>query len=181
MEIRTKKKTLFFFPEFKNKVLNIYDNRGILFYSSDFVSNFGGKFYLPKGEFSSNHFIKQISGSLKQPKILLPKREHFYNHDFNKFKIIFGENKHKCSIFHDDKIILFDNSFLNKPKYIIDFILFHEMGHNYYETEYKADLYSVAKMLKDGYNISQIIKAPFSMSENQEERKIKILEHFNKM
>lgn len=181
MEIKVKRKTLFFFPNFKNDLLNIYDNKGVLFYSSDFVSNFLGYFYLPSGTYTANHYFKQVNGKLQQPKIKLPKRERDFKHNFKEFKILFGINKHKCTIDHDEKTILFDNSFLDAPKYVLAFILYHEQGHNFYETEWKADLFSVAKMLKEGYNISQIIKAPFTLSEKQENRKLKILQHFENL
>lgn len=179
MEITTNAKTLFYFPNYKTEKLELFDSRNILFYSSDFSNNFKGYFYLPKGKFTTDNQIKKSNKSLQQPKIKLPKRQRDYKHNFKEFKIFFGENKHKCSIFHNDKIILFDSSFLKEPQYIIDFILYHEHGHNYYSSEELADLFSVAKMIKKGYNPSQIINCPFSLSDKQEKRKIKILEIFN--
>lgn len=179
MEINVKSKTLYFHPNYKSEKLKIFDKNGILFYSSDFVKNFKGLFFLPKGKYFTDNKIIVSCETLKQPKMNLPLKERDYQNGIKNFKVYFGINKHKCTVFHDQGYILFDESLKNVPKYIKAFILYHEWGHEYYETEHFADLYAVAKMLKEGYNPSQIILCPFSLSNKQEERKVKLLKLFD--
>jgi hypothetical protein len=71
-------------------------------------------------------------------------------------------------------LILFDESFRTKPLYIKYAIYFHELGHHFYKTESKADLYSAKKMLDKGFNPSQIGMASLeSLSQNSFDRKMK--------
>ncbi len=45
-------------------------------------------------------------------------------------------------------------AFLEMPKMIADFIMWHEVGHFYYETEEYCDLFALVNCLKRGYNRS---------------------------
>lgn len=182
MEIKVKKKTLFYFPTFKNNKLEIYDERNNLFYSSDFVKNFKGLFYLPKGIFKTSNRIVVSNGKLTQPKVNLPKPQFNRGHNFSEFEFKFGENKNKASIFHDKKLILIDNSFKKKPYYQLMFIIFHEFGHNYSNSEHYADLYAVKRMLESGFNPSQIIHAiDLTLTDSKSiDRKLFIYKLFNK-
>ena len=182
MEITVKKKTLFYFPKFKNEPLNIYDERGNIFYSSDFTKNFKGLFYLPKGRYNTDNLIVQSRGNLTQPEIRLPKRQWDMKHNFNNFEIRYGNNINKCTIFHDRKIILFDDSFKSAPLYQLAFMLAHEKGHNYYMSEKFADLFALRLMLKEGYNTSQVIRAiDLTLSDKRSiDRKIFIYKLLNK-
>ena len=153
----------------------IYDNRGILFYSSEFVSKISkGErlfFNLPLGIYEYEGFIIQLPKPVRQKEIILPEPER--KKEFKKYKILFGENPNKCSIFYAKGIILFDNSFLSRPLYERYNIYFHELGHHFYKTEKLADLFAAKKMLEKGFNPSQIgLGLMDSLSNLQTERKI---------
>jgi len=137
----------------------INDNRGILFYSSDFTDHISRgdtlKFNLPLGVYSYNGSFVKLSSPISTVKIDLPPRERNINNG-KKYKIIFGSNPNKCTIFYEPGIILFDNSFRDAPLYIKYGIYFHELGHHFYSTEKYADIYAAKKMLDYGFNPSQI-------------------------
>lgn len=73
-------------------------------------------------------------------------------------KIIFGKNPNKCSIFPENGTVLMDKDFYDslKLKMFVYFILGHEEGHYYFYDEKACDEYSKNKLLKAGYNPSQI-------------------------
>lgn len=169
-KITVNKKTVFFTHD---KPLNIYDERGLLFYSSDFVKKFKGFFSLPRGVYYTNNRLQLSSMKINSyEKIQLPKIERDLKHDWDTFKIIFDDNPNKCSINHKTKTITYDNSFKKQPLYILYFILFHEMGHNYYQSEIGADIFAVKKMLKEGFTPSQIGLSPLkSLSKSSDFRK----------
>jgi hypothetical protein len=136
----------------------IYDNKGILFYSSDFVNkiNEGEKhnFNLPFGSYEFDGFLIPLNKPVEYKNILLPKPQRHLQK--KPYKIIFGTNANKCTIFYEKGIILFDKSFLSKPLYVRYNIYFHELGHHLYKTEKYADLFAAKKMLEKGFNPSQI-------------------------
>jgi hypothetical protein len=152
----------------------IYDNKGILFYSSDFVSKISKgerhSFNLPLGLYTVDGFLIKLPQPVKYKEIILPKPER--QKEIKKYKIVFGENPNKCTIFYDRGIILFDKVFLSRPLYERYNIYFHELGHNFYKTEKFADLFAAKKMLEKGFNPSQIGYGIIdSLSSNQLERK----------
>ena len=98
-----------------------------------------------------------------------------------RYEIIFGNNPAKCTIYYEDGVILFDNQFLSKPLYLKYGIYYHELGHHFYKTEDKADLYAVFKMLEKGFNPSQIGRVALEgLSSKSEDRKIKVVETLTK-
>lgn len=166
-------------------IVKIYDDRGILFY---FKENKDGKIYfnLPKGVYSTfNTLSKKAPRSYNLTKLPtandkkeLPK----------KFKIVYCENPHKCSVDNNRHIIYFDNSFKNMPLPIKDYIKFHELGHYFYSgqgnrSEILCDLFAKNCMLKIGYNPSQVRWAQsgtLSDSKTSLERKSKVNEKIKK-
>ena len=136
----------------------IYEMNGQVFYSSEFTDHISKgqrlEFNLPAGEYKyDGSFIKlPFPISMVSVNIPLPER----NITKKRYEIRFGNNPNKCTIFYDEGVILFDDSFKNKPLYIKYHIYFHELGHHWYKTEWKADLYSAKKMLEKGFNPSQI-------------------------
>ncbi len=152
----------------------IYDKNGFIFYSSDFTDKIlkGNRlfFNLPIGEYFLNGLLRKENKPFEHKPIILPP----YERDKGKknYKIIFGDNPNKCTVFYDKEIILFDNSLKNVPSYMKFHIYFHELGHRYYQTEKFADLFAAKKMLELGFNISQIGYSNLEMlSETQKERK----------
>lgn len=57
-------------------------------------------------------------------------------------------------IFTFDNKIEIGNKFLKYPFQIQKFILFHEIGHYFYKTEWKTDAFALYWFLKKGYNES---------------------------
>lgn len=51
-------------------------------------------------------------------------------------------------------VILLNEKFDRMPKYIKRFIIQHEIGHLYYNSEQNCDLYASYVLLKKGYNLS---------------------------
>jgi len=136
----------------------IYDLKDNVFYSSDFTQHISNgerlDFNLPAGEYKyDGSFIKLDSPVPVKNIILPPKERHIAG---GRYDIQFGDNPNKCTIFYEKKLILFDNSFKNKPMYVKYAIYFHELGHHWYRTEKKADLFATKKMLDLGFNPSQI-------------------------
>jgi len=136
----------------------IFDINGQLFYSDKFteIISRGEKleFNLPLGVYKYNGNFVRLVNPIKVVNISLPLKERHLAH--KRYEIIFGDNPNKCTIFYDEGIILFDNSFKNKPLYVKYVIYFHELGHHWYKSEEKADLYAAKKLLELGFNPSQI-------------------------
>jgi len=157
---------------------DIYETSGQLFYSSDFTTHIEEgrrlEFNLPAGEYKYNGSFIKLDSAVPTTSIILPLPER--NITKKRYNIKFGENKNKCTIFYDQGLILFDNSFKDKPLYVKYCIYYHELGHHWYSSEYKADLYSAKKLLDKGFNPSQIGKAVLdSLSEKSFNRKMKIV------
>jgi hypothetical protein len=159
----------------------IRDFRGKIFYNTEKLSKPVQMFNLPQGVYNLvEGNIKPMAKPVDFKLSPMPKPERNYPNPYN-FKIMFGINPNKCSIIWTKKTILFDNKLkeLSLPELI--FILNHEYGHRLYHTEKYADLYATNKMLKDGYNDSQIGTAPItSLSSGQYERKKFITKHILK-
>lgn len=157
-------------------ILDRYNN---IFYTDEFTDHIqNGKvlyFNLPKGKYFYNGSFIKLDKPVEQKEIILPKPDRQYDTGVL-FKIIYGHNPNKCSIFHDKKIILFDNSFLRAPVFILYDIYFHELGHLYYTDEENADLFATKALLELGFNKTQIGLSPImSLSEkNNFRKKLKI-------
>ncbi len=162
----------------------IRDSRGILFYTTEPflpdkpVSKFNlpiGDYFIDKGSFS------ELETPVNYTLVTLPPRERRYPKPYD-FNIVYANNPNKCSIIWNAKTIVFDYSLKDAPRYVKDFILGHEFGHQFYGTEKFADLWSANYMLKMGYNPSQIGSAPVtSLSDGAYERKklmVKKLQQF---
>lgn len=139
-------------------------------------------FNLPAGIYFTQNNLNAASFR-KYPLPPLAKENH--RREEKQFKIIFAENPHKCSINTATGLVIFDNSFIDKPKYILDFILWHEYGHYYYsgqgqKSEMNCDRYAQRQMLRQGYNPSQITQAiALSLSDRANHRK-QYIHQFNK-
>jgi hypothetical protein len=142
----------------------IYETNGTIFYSSDFTSKIANgerlSFNLPAGIYKYDGSFTKLDSPVSTRPIMLPPKER--NIAYKRYNIVFGDNPNKCSIFYDTGEILFDNSFRDKPLYIKYGIYFHELGHHWYKTEAKADLFSAYKMLIVGFNPSQIGLVPLT-------------------
>lgn len=156
----------------------IYDPNNIVFYSSEFTNKIASgkplEFNLMAGNWSYDGSFIKLDAPVPVKNIPLPLKERNLNR--KRYEIVFGDNPNKCTIFYDDGVILFDSSFKNKPLYVKYLIYFHELGHHWYITESKADLYSAKKLLELGFNPSQIQRGILeSLSSKSEERQMKIV------
>jgi hypothetical protein len=156
----------------------INDQRGIIFYSSDFTDKIASgkplEFNVMSGMFTYDGNFVKLDSPVPVKNIATPLKER--NINSKRYDIQFGNNPNKCTIFYDAGVILFDNSFLNKPLYIKYTIYFHELAHHYYVTESKADLYAAKVLLELGFNPSQIELAFLeSLSEASIERQMNIV------
>ena len=118
----------------------IMDCRGNVFYSDEFTNEIAENkvlnFNMPKGNFKYDGYFIKLPKPVIQTEIKLPAPER--NYDKGKiYKISYADNPNKCSIFYDKAQIIFDNSFKTAPVFIIYDIYFHELGHLYYETDYR--------------------------------------------
>lgn len=170
-QINIKKKTGFRVTDPFQPIV-IRDHRGIFFYSTEPMLPKVKQFNLPPGTYcvDTGYFspmafpVKYDRIRLPFPERILPKPEFF--------AVSFGNNPNKCTIFWNEKRILFDNQFREKPLYEVFSILFHEEGHHLYKTEKYADIYAANKMLEYGFNPYYTGIAPLaSLSNKQIERK----------
>lgn len=150
----------------------IRDNRGILFYTTEEMVPRITSFNLPPGKYLvDSGMFAPMSTPVNFGLLSLPMNQRLLKSPLD-FKVIFGNNPNKCSVLWNKDTILFDNSFKEKPLPQVQFILGHEFGHQFYTTEKYCDLFSANRMLKKGYNPSQIGLSPLdSLSEAQYERK----------
>ncbi len=180
-----------------NTPVNIRDERGILFYTTEPIlpTYF---FNLPKGRYfvdSGNFTPLRSPVNFRLQK--LPPAEKAFGIKPTHFKIEFAPNPDKCTIYWPEKLIVYDTSFEDKPQPQTQFIFEHECGHSMYgyqrpgsdreaylqnkipgvkyfynEAEGYCDMYASNEMLKKGYNPSQIMAAPReTLSDRQEMRK----------
>lgn len=163
----------------KSVPISILDYRGISFYRPDMVVD---SFNLPVGKYvvDSGAFTP-MSSPINFKLESLPMAETAFAVPPTNFKIVFQQNPNKCTIFWNEKMIVFDTSFEDKPLPELYFIYFHELGHSKYgyqrlytmkQAEAFCDQYASNEMLRMGFNPSQIIKAPKdSLSSKQNYRK----------
>lgn len=107
----------------------------------------------------------------------LPTREKLYTvPKLKDIKIIFVDGlSHngksiKGRIAIAENLIHLNSSLLNSPSAQLYAVLFHELGHYRYYTEYKCDIYSIRRMLEYGFNPSQM-KSFLSVLKNSNDRK----------
>ena len=150
----------------------IRDNRGILFYTTESMLPRITSFNLPPGQYMvDSGMFAPLNSPVTFGLLSLPANERLLKSPHN-FRVVFGSNPNKCSILWGKDTILFDNSFKEKPLPQVQFILGHEFGHQFYKTEKYCDLYAANRMLRMGFNPSQIGLSPLeSLSEGAYERK----------
>jgi hypothetical protein len=150
--------------------LLILDKNKIPFY---YRNNLNGKFKfnLPIGTYYSDTKLIELINPVfyTTPKL---KNRYFFKEVPKKLKIIYAENPNKCSVDLDRGIIIFDNSFKEQPRFIKEFIKYHELGHYRYsgrgqESEKDCDNYSAYCMINKGYNPLQInVASKYSLGNN---------------
>lgn len=153
-----------------DELIKIYDSDNKPFYV---YPNKTGVIYfnLPKGAYSTLNNLTKLTQPVNYKLPPLPKPT--VNRKLPKrFKVVFKDNPNKCSVYHKIGLIVFDNSFQDKPKFFLTFIKLHELGHYFYSSSNKnpiskeyqlnemyCDTFAQNKMLKLGYNPGQIQQA----------------------
>ena len=152
------------FYTYHNPIL-ITDNRGKEFYFYKWDNTKFSKqcFNLPKGIYYSKYPVFKCDYEINFEKIPNEKPEKDDYKRIEKILLKKTKNPHKATIYiFENKpvaIIEYDASLDEKPYYIKDFIIGHELGHLYYETEALCDRFSRNLCLSLGYNPSQLNKA----------------------
>lgn len=138
-----------------NDVL-IFDNKGRKFYSYQTKGEF--KFNLPVGTYYTNSKFEKCRNMHTYDFKRTRRRENYNYKEPMKVKVIFATNPNKASIFLTLHKIVIDPSFLEAPypPFLVEYLIGHEIGHYYYKTEEYCDEFSQERMLKRGYNKSQI-------------------------
>lgn len=157
MRIALNKKTGFRIID-RSKPVNIRDERGLLFYTTEPLLPRVEMFNLPAGTYEIDGGIRIMDKPVKYNAIPLPPVERNHPNPIG-FDITFGDNPHKCTINFAKRLIFFDNSFKEKTLPEIYFVLYHEYAHQYYKTEKYADILASNYMLVKGFNPSQIARA----------------------
>ena len=158
------------------KPLTIRDERGILFYTTEPLTKKPNCFNMPPlGRFfieDGNGIApleKPLSYNLDTRYMNLPRR---HESDPSEFKVEFGPNPNKCTVKWDDRIILFDNMFFERPLPQAFFILYHEFAHAFSNDEAICDILAGNMMKEKGFNPSQIGSASINaLSSRQTARK----------
>ena len=96
--------------------------------------------------------IKILPLEIIDIKVKLPPKEKDYFHKKFTFRYNPALKGTPARNFYKKGIIEYSPQFLNLPFPIRVFIMCHEIGHSYYHSEEKADLYACKLFLKLGYN-----------------------------
>jgi hypothetical protein len=136
---------------------------GVPFYTFDKP----GEFTLPAGTYqvSGGSIIGRMKArtghkTRQRPRFKIPRT----------VRLVFADNPNKCSISLPDGIIICDPSLRELPSFCLVFILFHEIGHYYYEGEKECDRFAAEEMHRRGYNPSQIHLATWLTMGDHERR-----------
>ena len=184
-----------------SKPVVIRDNRGLLFYSTESqtpkVNCFNlpdfGTFYIEQGQ------IKPLEKPIKYPYAELPSTIEKTKESPFDFVVEFGINPNKCTIMWEEKKILYDSVFLERPLPQVFALLYHEYGHAFkvpyatavleahkrgmtlsQYTESVCDELSGNYMKAKGFNPSQIAHAFIdALSDRQVLRKNNMVESLN--
>lgn len=177
--INVDKKTVF---DSGGGFFELYCDLNILFYSDKFLTKGNTLFTVPRGTYYCTKELRKVN-TIKNN--LLTKNipvERDLEHDWSQFKFLIGDNPNKCTINHITRTIILDESLLKIPKYVLEFIIQHEKGHNFYNDEQGADIYAVNQMLKKGYTPKQIMLSPdFVLSSKNNKRKLNVMKHIHKI
>ena len=132
---------------------------GILYHEREFkqpVNNFTFN-AVKSGEYTFTQPVQKSETApikkLSTAGIILPNKERFYKANFY---IVKNNNyEGKARMYKETGEIQTGRLFEQYNEQIKEFILLHEIGHFYYSTEWKCDLYALMQFLKKGYNQSQ--------------------------
>lgn len=160
-----------------NSPIVILDDVHREFYDTSLLENRVWQFNLPAGEYyvMAGKF-QQMMSPVNYPLSPLPKPEKKMQNPEH-FKINYLNNPNTASIHWDDNKIVLDKSLRSATLPELIFILYHEYGHRFYNNEIACDIYAMNRMLKEGYNPSQIGGAiVHTLSDKNYSRKEKLID-----
>lgn len=77
--------------------------------------------------------------------------------------------------------IFYNQKFKDLPEYCQRFIIEHEKGHLFYDSEFFCDIYAANSLLKKGYNYSEVVNALSHSLTKNPFNKERVLSVFNKI
>ena len=163
-------------------VIVIQDAKGI-FYHMENPTEKEILFNLPSGIFSTENKVEKLPRPLTYICAPLPKPDK--NHIPVEMEFIICDNPNKCSIDIKTGKVFIDYSLAERETPFLNFVLFHEVGHNYYKGgihEHYCDFFAAKMMLeKYGFNPSQVYFAQeFCLSERSIDRKDLLFNYLQK-
>lgn len=155
----------------------IFCEKGKLVYQAE---GNGKKFNLPKGTYIHDLELRKCQPvDFELPQLPEKERNHIRNPKTEVVRI--EKNPHKATINPKKGIITIDPLLLRYPKYVFDFVVWHEVGHYYYATEWKCDTFAARKMLEMGWNPSNVSAARYLVNSEMRRNKVgSLLENFEK-
>lgn len=113
---------------------------------------------------------------------MYPKQNNYKLPKKGQLKIVYGVNKNKASIYPTKHLIFCDkNLFSSLPLPSVKFILFHEIGHYFYEDEDLTDLYATVCMLKNGYSYYDCLQTQLNYFGRNKANLQRVLFIYNKL
>lgn len=129
-------------------------------------------FNLPAGRYWTENILDKLEKPLEYICPPVPKPEKRILKNLPSYEIRTGDNPNKASVRIGTGDIFLDSEFVQKPEPFLTFVLFHELSHNKYFTEWKCDVNAANEMLKRGFNPSQCFYGNYyCLSNRQAERK----------
>lgn len=155
-------------------IIEVLDTNYKAFYYFENPNSKTVTFNLPIGEYIILCDVEKLANHLRYVCPELPRKEKNIETP-EKINISVLDNPNKASFENWSGNMLIDHSIWSKPIPQRRFVMGHELGHTYYFTEWKCDVFSAYGMLQMGYNPSQCFYANyFCLSDGQRERKIKL-------
>ena len=169
-----------FLPTDKGVVIYKYNFKGFF---EKFYETKEFEFNLPIGLYFTDfpNSLIVLENPVYFKKAILPNIEHLHSFDPEKTELFLNENINKASIFIQKNVLSFDKDlFYNLDDSDIVFVILHEHGHKFYNTESFCDRYAQNMMINLGYNPSQINNSGVKLFGENYERLKDVLENTKK-
>lgn len=156
-----------------NGIVKIYNLDGSLFYEKR-VKNY---FNLPKGSFLSNIDLLRLKHKNFIYKQIINKKPE-RNEKPQKFIFTYGNNPNKVTIHRPSGKLYIDQNFWNNINELEKrFVLLHEFAHYTYNSELPCDIFAANRLMKSGYNLSQVAKCSNSSLSDKKARVLPLINH----
>lgn len=170
------------FRSFPGSVV-VYTPDGRPFYTRERKDGKPLCFSLPAGEYLMPEHVEPCKPRRRKlPALPPPERDLPFP---AKFEVLVRPNPNKCTVYLTRGLIILDNALaasLSRADLI--HIFAHEIGHFWYKTEWKCDVFAAHVMLLMGFNVSQAWEPNFTVIRNDKSgihRKKKVTNHLSKV